>query len=182
MPSKAKCSHDDSRLSCIECGTVICSGCLIQCPVGFRCGTCTGISVKRTAAASSANALIVARGLIACVGMGYGFGVLEPYINLPFVGVFLCLGAGLMAGRVAYPLVTDHRIGNGVTVTIVFGLLIGMSFTNIATMLSVLSVALVHAFTSQPELIIKVLYSLACALFNPVAFIVGFWRMTAWRP
>lgn len=181
MPPKANCSHDDSRLSCVECGTVICSGCLIQCPVGFRCGTCAGTSVKRPAAASSSNALIVARALLTCVAIGYGFGVLEPFLDLPFIGVFVCFAAGLMAGRVAVPLVTDQRIGNGVSVTVVFGLLIGMSFTQIATVMGVISVATAHAFTSQPELIIKALTAFASALFNPVAFIVAFWRMTAWR-
>jgi hypothetical protein len=168
-------------LTCVDCGKTICSGCLVQCPVGFRCGECGGGPKSAKAAAKPANFLIVARSLITCGFFGFLFGVLEPYIDLPFVGVFICLAVGMMAGKLAFPIVTDHRIGNGATVTMIFGLLIGMSFTILALVFAATLSAIGYAFTSSPESIVPAMWSFISFIFSPVAFIVGFWRMTTWR-
>jgi len=182
MPEKPKCNHDESRLTCVDCGNVICSACLVQCPVGFRCRTCSGSQSKgKEGTTKAVNFLIVARSLITCGLFGYLFGMLEPFIDIPWVGVFLCLAAGFMAGRLGAPVVDDRRIGNGTVVTIVFGLLIGMSLTRMAVFLNLVLMAVVHAFTSQPDIIFSALYNFVGALFNPAAFIFGFLRSSVWR-
>jgi hypothetical protein len=178
--AKPQCKHEDSRLTCRDCSKPICSACLVQCPVGFRCPECSG-GGKKPSAGKAPNFLIVARSLTTCAVMGYVFGILEPFINIPFVSVFICLAAGMMAGKLAAPIVTDHRIGNATTVTLMFGLLIGMSFTQIAMMLGAVLVGVVQAFTSQPNLIVPMLSAFIGGLFNPMGFIMGFWRMTTWR-
>lgn len=187
---KAKCNHDETRLTCVDCSTPICSTCLVQCPVGFRCAACGGGpsgtgrgggTPKRASRAGSVNHLIVARSLFCCIAIGYAFGFALPYINVPFVDVFICLFLGLAVGRVARPVVTDDRIGNAVTVTMVFGLLIGLSLTDATQVFNIVLSAIVNAFTSQPAEIFNVLGSAVSLLFNPAAFILGFWRASVWR-
>lgn len=172
----AKCSHEDSRLTCIDCNNPICSQCLVQCPVGFRCKSCAG---QLNRSHTSGTTMLVARTLALCVGIGFGAGWAMPYINVPFISCLICYFLGLLIGRWLAKII-DFKMGNNVAKIIVFGLLIGMSLSPLGALPFLMMAMLRESITSQGSMIFAALTSIVGILFCPVCFIVGILRPTVW--
>src|SRR6185369_11308392 len=143
-----KCSHEDSRISCIDCSSALCSQCLVQCPVGFRCKACVG-AVKNPL--TSMSWMLVARTLLVCIGIGFAAGWIMPMIAIPFLSCIICYFLGLFIGRWLAKII-DHKMGNQVGKVIVFGLLIGMSFSPYGLLPFLLVNVMSSAFTAHGSL------------------------------
>ena len=169
-----KCNHEDTRLSCVECNAPICSNCMVQCPVGFRCKKCIGEATKPLRAGTPS---LVARTFLLCAGIGFGAGTLMPFIRIPFISCFICYFIGLFAGR-ALSKTLDFRIADHAGKIIFWGLLGGLLLTKIGTaelfMLGMLPAALMSGT------IIPILGGIVGMLFNPVCFFIGVLRATVW--
>jgi len=168
--------HDcgDSRLTCIDCSGTICSKCMVQCPVGFRCSACGKVKNPFT----SVSPLLVARTLLICVAIGFGFGYLMPIIDLPWIGFFICYFAGLFIGRFLTKLI-DYKMGRNIGTTIVFGLLIGMALTPLRFLPLAWGMCMSQAFSSGTD-IFGGLGCVVSSMFSPVIFVVGVLRPTIW--
>lgn len=172
-----QCNHDETRLTCVDCGKLICSNCLVQCPVGFRCKPCGG---PKTVSGHKPGAFGAAKSLAICAVCGFGYGSIMPFIGVPFFSCVIAFLLGLLCGRFLSG-VLDSKLGSALTTTIVFGLMIGMSFTSTAGIAWLLVDLIKAPFVGEFALIIPGLTRLASALFCPVGFIVGVLRMTVWR-
>ena len=176
-----KCSHEDSRLTCIDCSSPICGQCLVQCPVGFRCKACVGggssASGKRKGPATAP--WLVARTLLMFTGIGCGAGWLMPFIRVPYLSCIICYFLGLFTGRWAARFI-DNKLGDNVTKVIVFGILIGFCFSPYAA-LPLIMFETVRASAMAQELnIFQGLTAIVGGLFSPVLFVVGILKATVW--
>lgn len=174
---KKQCSHEDTRLSCTECGQPICSNCMIQCPVGFRCKTCVhGEKNIKTAAASG---MIVAK----CFGASALVGLLAswiiPIINVPFLSCFICFFLGVYGGKWVLQFI-DPRLGPKTGLTVVFGALIGMSLGPLNIIPFVILHLLGAPLSGAGVNFIESFGGIVCCLFNPVCFFAGLLRPTVW--
>ncbi len=70
-----KHSHGDSRLTCVDCGEIICAKCFVQCPVGFRCQNC---SKRFESHLTIVSPWIIARTVLACIVLGSIYGFVLP--------------------------------------------------------------------------------------------------------
>ncbi len=166
-----KHSCGDSRITCVDCGTIICSKCLVQCPVGFRCGSCGKVSNPLTAV----SPMLVARTLGLCTLIGFAFGHVMPFIDLPWIGVILCYFAGLFTGRFLTRFI-DYKLGRNIGTIIGFGLLIGMSLSPLRFLPLAWGMCL-QGSAADP---FGGLFCIVCSLFSPVGFVVGVLRPTLW--
>ena len=167
----------DSRITCIDCGSVICSKCLVQCPVGFRCAPCGNVKNPLT----SLTPFLVAKTLAFCGVAGFVGGWIMPFINVPFFTCILAYFLGIILGRILARVI-DYKMGRGVGTTIVFGVLIGMSFSPYGFLPVVMAEFLSKAFFAiSPHYgILDALVDIASGLFVPVGFIIGIMRPTVW--
>lgn len=175
-----KCSHEDSRIKCSECDATICSNCLVQCPVGFRCQSCVGSKNKGVKSASVQPLWLVAtKAFAASVFVGLVAGWLIPFMAIPYISCFICLFMGLYSGRWLVQHV-DRSLGARTAPTIVFGVLLGM----LLGPLHVIPLALVSVITdsvsSQGTTIFDGLNGGLSLLFDPVCFFAGILRPTVW--
>ena len=83
-----KCDHADTRLACIECSSPICSNCLVECAVGFRCKSC--VAPVKSAATPPSGPMLVARTLGLFVAVGFAAGWIMPMIRVPFFSCVIC--------------------------------------------------------------------------------------------
>jgi hypothetical protein len=170
-----KCSHEDSRLTCIDCSTPICSNCMVQCPVGFRCKSCgtAGSPQKKSTAVGGVKLF----GLSALVGAGGGWGM--SFFSIPFINCILYFFVGLIAGRWLAQFI-DYQLRDRSGRIIVLGTLLGMCFSPLAavpfTALGVLTIA----FTTSPQTIFSGFAGIVGMLFTPTIFLVGILRSTVW--
>jgi hypothetical protein len=123
--------------------------------------------------------MLVARTLAVCTGVGMGAGWLMPFIQVPFLSCIICYFLGLFSGRWLAKVI-DHKMGNKVGTTIVFGLLIGMSLSPLGMLPFLILDILRAAITGQGATIFEGLNLIANALFCPVCFIAGVLRPTVW--
>lgn len=172
-----KHSCGESRITCIDCGSIICSKCLVQCPVGFRCSACGNVKNPLTAL----TPFIVAKSLIFCGLAGFLGGWTLPFIGVPFFACILAYFLGIILGRILAKLI-DYRMGRGVGTTIVFGVLIGMSFSPYGFLPFAMAETLSKAIfqMSSHYGILDALTDIVASLFVPVGFIVGIMRPTVW--
>lgn len=172
-----KHSCGDSKLTCIDCSAIICGKCLVQCPVGFRCDSCGNVKNPLT----SITPLIVAKTLAICGVAGFVGGWILPFIGVPFLTCILAYFLGIIIGRLLARVI-DYKMGRGVGTTIVFGVLIGMSFSPYGflpfIMVETLTQAIFHM--SAQYGILDALTDIASSLFVPVGFIIGIMRPTVW--
>ena len=171
-----KCSHEDSRLTCIECSAPICSQCLVQCPVGFRCKSCVG-AMKNPL--TSVTPRLVVRTLAVCAGIGFGAGWILQFISVPFFSCIISYFLGLFAGRWLAKVI-DYKMGSNVGKTIVFGLLIGMSFTPYSQLPLVMFEIFRDSIIAHPASIFDGLIGIVSCIFCPLCFVVGVLRPTVW--
>lgn len=169
MISKHSCG--DSKLTCIDCSAVICGKCMVQCPVGFRCGSCGKISNPLTAV----TPFLVAKTLGLCALIGFGFGHAMQFIDLPWIGVIICYFVGLVTGRFLTRFI-DYKMGRNIGTTIVFGLLIGMSLSPLRFLPMAWGMCLQNS-GAEP---FSGMFCVVCSLFSPVGFVVGVLRPTVW--
>ncbi len=172
----AKCSHEESRLTCIDCNNPICSNCLVQCPVGFRCPSCVGATKNPVTAVAP---LLIARTLAICAAIGFGGGWLMMFINIPFISCIICYFLGLFTGRWLATII-DYKIGSNIGKIIVFGLLIGMFLSPLGALPLLMLETLKDAVTGQGSTIFGALSCIAGSLFSPICFVVGILRPTVW--
>lgn len=172
-----KCDHADSRLKCSECEAPICSNCMTQCPVGFRCPACIGGSAK--SASSGPSAWLVTRTLAICVAIGFAGGWIMPFIRVPLLCCFIAFLLGLAAGKWLAGIL-DRRLAEKTGTIVVFGLLIGLSLSPYA-MIVPIAVEMIRApLTGDVTHIISDLNAFVPLIFSPVCFIVGVLRPSIW--
>lgn len=169
------CSHDDSRLTCSECDAPICSNCLVQCPVGFRCKTCVGANKKPT----QSPALTVAKAFGASFLVGLVAGWLIPFMAIPYVSCFICFFMGIYSGRWLVQHL-DRSLGAKVAPTVVFGLLIGMSLGPLHVIPLAIFSLLTGSVFSPGSTIFHGLNDVVSLVFDPVCFFAGVLRPTLW--
>ncbi len=172
MAGKHSCG--DSRITCIDCGGIICSKCLVQCPVGFRCSKC-GTSKNPL---TDVSPMLVVRTLAICAVIGFVFGNIMPFIDLPWIGFLICYFFGLFVGRFLTKFI-DHKLGNNIGKTIVFGLLIGMALSPLRFYPLAWGLCMQTTF-SQGTDIFGGLGCIVSSLFSPVIFVVGVLKPTVW--
>lgn len=173
MMGKHSCG--DSRITCVDCGTIICSKCLVQCPVGFRCGSCG--RVKNSL--SSLTPLAVAKTLAMCGVAGSVGGWLTTFISVPFLDCIIAFFVGIVLGRLLTRVI-DYRLGRGFTTTVVFGVLIGMTFSPYGLLPMIIGEVLTAGFTNVQYGIVRALTEVVNELFVPVCFFIGIMRATVW--
>jgi hypothetical protein len=170
-----KCSHEDSRLTCIECGKPICGNCMVQCPVGFRCGSCgTGGDQPKKSTTVGAAKLF---GLCALVGAGGGWAM--SIFVIPYLSCILFFFVGLIAGRWLAKFI-DYQLRDRAGTVIVFGILFGMCFSPLSGVPAMAIGIMTMAFTSSPESIFPGIMAILGMLFTPICFVVGILRPTIW--
>lgn len=173
--SGKKCSHEDTRLTCSECSKPICSQCLVQCPVGFRCKACCGTDKKETGARTRVVKTFFAAALVGLIS-----GWIMPFIDIPFVSCFICFFMGIYGGRWLVKFIDHRALGAKAAPTVVFGTLLGMSFSPLCLIpviiIGLLGFPLTHAGTT----IVDSMGGILNVLFNPVCFFAGILRPTIW--
>lgn len=104
-----------------------------------------------------------------------------PFIGVPFFTCILAYFLGIILGRILAKLI-DYRMGRGVGTTIVFGVLIGMSFSPYGFLPFAMAEALSKAIfqMSSQYGILDAFTDIVASLFVPVGFIVGIMRPTVW--
>ena len=103
------------------------------------------------------------------------------FINVPFIGCFICYFLGLFAGRwLAAKVIDYHRLGSNVAKIIVFGLFIGMTLTPLALMPFMIVQMLLASITGPGTPIFEGLTFIVSSLFSPACFFVGVLRPTVW--
>lgn len=177
MTLPAACSHEESRITCIDCSSPICSNCLIQCPVGFRCKSCGAGTAKNSR--TSTTGIVTAQTLALCAAIGFAAGWIMLFINVPFLACFICYFLGIFVGRWLGRII-DIRLRDTAGKIVAFGLLIGLSFSpyNVIPMLMVETI--LSTFLGQGGSLFGALSCIASALFCPVGFIVGVMRAAVW--
>ena len=114
-----RCSlHPDveTRLACGRCGTYICPRCMIQTPVGARCGECAMVRKLPTFDVKPAYYFraAVAGGVVAVVG-GVIWGLLLN-LHVPFLPWLLAIGVGYLVGE-AISVAANRKRGSGLALT-----------------------------------------------------------------
>jgi Na+-translocating ferredoxin:NAD+ oxidoreductase RnfD subunit len=117
------------------------------------------------------------RTLAICAFLGFGAGWIMPFITVPFLSSIICYFIGIMCGRWLAGVI-DRRLGNNLTKTVVFGLLIGMSMSPYHVM-PVLIFETIQTSMMAGE-IFGGLYNAIGAIFTPLCFIVGVLRPAIW--
>jgi hypothetical protein len=168
------CSHEDTRLTCIDCNAPICSNCMVQCPVGFRCKSCgtAESSVKRSGAVGGAVKLF---GLSVVVGAGTGWAM--NYFSVPIFNCVLYFFVGLISGRWLAKFI-DYQLRDRSGKIVVLGTLLGMCFTPLANIPPAALYLLTMAFTSSPQSIFPAIWAILGMLFSPICFFAGLVRST----
>lgn len=123
--------------------------------------------------------MLVARTLALCIGIGFGAGWLIPFINISFIGCFICYFLGLFTGRWLAKVI-DYKMGSNVTKIIVFGLLIGMSLSPFGLLPFLMVETLKASIMGQGTNMFGGLSCIVGGIFSPVCFIVGVLRPTVW--
>jgi hypothetical protein len=171
-----KCSHEDSRLTCIECSAPICSSCMVVCPVGFKCkscGTTTGSPIKKSSSVGRGKLF----GLSTLVGAGGGWAM--TFFSIPFLNCFLYFFVGLIAGQWLAKFI-DYQLRDRAGKIIVLGTLLGMCLSPLVAMPPTMLLLLSTAFTTNPAAILPGFVSILSMLFTPTIFIVGILKPTVW--
>lgn len=148
---------------------------MVQCPVGFRCKSCSKVESKLT----SVTPVLVAKSLGVCAATGFAFGHIMPWIGVPFFSCVICYFLGFFAGRLLIARVVDYKLGRSIGLTIVFGLLIGMSLTDVGA-LPMAWLTILQATVFSGKEIFNGLTFIVSSLFCPVAFVLGVLRETVW--
>lgn len=113
-----RCStHPDveTGLACGTCGKYICPRCMIQTPVGARCGDCARVTRHPTFDVTPSYYLraSVAGGVVGVVaGVVWGWGSL---LGIPFLPWLLAIGTGYAVGEVI-SMVSNRKRGSGLAV------------------------------------------------------------------
>lgn len=168
-----KCSHEDARLKCADCGAPICGNCLVECPVGFRCKSCIRPQGSKLA---NASWVVVLRALGASALIGLFVGWLMPNFQIPYISAFIYFFLGIYGGRWLVNHIDHHRLGSRTTMTIVFGVLLGMSFSPLAQ----IPLLIVDILANHGQSIFGSLLNVLSVLFDPVCFFAGILRPTVW--
>ena len=137
-----RCSlHPDveTRLACSRCGTYICPRCMIQTPVGARCGECAMVRKLPTFDVKPAYYFraAVAGGVVAVVA-GIVWALIRLYIPIigPILSWPLAIGVGYLVGE-AISLAANRKRGGGLPVIAGVGMVIAIAASGFWPPLSV---------------------------------------------
>ena len=169
-----KCSHEDSRLTCIDCSKPICGNCMVTCPVGFRCSSC-GMSGSPVKSSSSTVGIVNLFGLSALIGAGSGWAM--SFFSIPFVNPILYYFVGMTAGRWLANFI-EYQMRDRAGRVIVLGTLFGMCFSPLAALPPMAFGMMTMAFTSNPDAILPGIWTILGVMFTPAAFVAGILRST----
>jgi hypothetical protein len=171
------CSHEDSKLKCIQCDTSICGQCMIECPVGFRCATC--VSPRNTTAKTTEYTWKVpAKAFGASVLVGVAAAWVMTFVHVPFIDCLISFFLGIYSGRWLTQFL-DRRLGDRTALTVVFGTLFGMCFSPqifIPYIIFEILGAMITGTATIPESLLAVV----SILFTPACFYAGILRPTVW--
>lgn len=175
-----QCNHEDSRITCSACEKTICSNCLIQCPVGFRCKECVNAKSNSTqgkASPSPFTSMLKAFGASVLVGLVAGW--LIPFMAIPYISCFICFFMGIYSGRWLVQHI-DRSVGSKTTATVVIGVLFGMCLGPLNVIpLGMISILTGSVF-SQGSSIFEGLNNIVSLVFDPVCFFAGVLRPIYW--
>jgi hypothetical protein len=115
----------------------------------------------------------------ACSLLGFGGGLIMPFIQIPFLSCVVCYFMGLLGGRWLAQFV-DHRMGGNTTKIIVFGMLLGMSFSCLAGYPIGVAYMLAVTLMNGGAGFFDAITMAVSALFCPLAFIFGALRPTVY--
>lgn len=169
-----ECNHAESRLTCIECSKPICSQCMVQCPVGFRCKACIGSANKSQ---GPSLRMVSIKTFAICAAMGSAAAWLMPFIGLPYISCFIWFFIGVFAGQHLAKII-DYRLRGSATKIIVFGILLGMSLSPFGVIVPALVLSVCTALASGGGDFFGALLNIAFFLWVPIAFVVGVLRST----
>jgi hypothetical protein len=169
------CSHAESRLTCIECSKPICSQCMVQCPVGFRCKTCVGSANKSQ---GPSLRMVSIKTFAICAAMGFGAAWLMPFIGLPYISCFIWFFIGVYAGQHLAKII-DYRLRGSAIRIIILGILLGMSLSPIGVQLTGVFLEAVASLASGGSDFFGALLNIAFFLWVPIAFVAGVLRSAA---
>ncbi len=101
----------ETGLACGRCGRYICPRCMIQTPVGSRCGDCARVRKSPVFDVSGRQYLLAS---LAAVGFGVILGVVGGILRMelghfPFVTGILAAGVGYLMGEVVSRVVNRKR-------------------------------------------------------------------------
>ncbi|HEY9683773.1 MAG TPA: hypothetical protein V6C86_19485 [Oculatellaceae cyanobacterium] len=115
----------------------------------------------------------------ACSLLGLGGGLIMPFIQIPLFSCVICYFMGLFGGRWLIQFM-DYRMGENTTRIIVFGLLLGMSFSCLSGYPLVVCWMISSSIMHGGAGLFDVLANAVCWLFCPLAFIFGVLRPTVY--
>ena len=168
-----KCSHENTRLKCVDCEKPICSACMVECPVGVRCKDC--IKPKGQPKLTIAPWFSVAKAFGASALIGCAVGWLMPHLSIPYISCLICFFLGIYSGRWLKGHL-DHKLGSSTGITVVFGVLFGIALSPLAA----LPLLILSILTGQSPSIFDSLLAVLSVLFDPVCFFAGILRPTLW--
>lgn len=168
-----KCSHEDARIKCADCEAPICSNCMVECPVGYRCKKC--VQPKGQNQLAQATWVIVLKAFAASALIGCTTGWLMHFINIPYINCLIFFFLGIYSGRWLLKHL-DRRLGSRTGSVIVFGVLFGMALSPLA----LLPVIIISVLTGNSPSIFDSLLTVLSILFDPVCFFAGILRPTIW--
>lgn len=172
-----KCDHEDTRLKCTECDAPICSACLVQCPVGFRCKKCVQPQ-KQDIKDAPWMARVKCFAASAFVGLVAGWMI--PHMGIPYISCFICFFMGIYSGRWLVKFVDHHHLGSKTAPTIVYGVLLGMCFSPLILIPPMILTLLGFPFMGSGVTVSQSLLGVLSVLFDPVCFFAGILRPTVW--
>lgn len=170
------CSHEDSKLKCVQCEKPICGQCMIECPVGFRCASCVSPTQKDKGTEYTWKTVAKAFGASALVGVAAAW--VMALVHVPFIDCLISFFLGIYGGRWLTQFL-DRRLAEKTGPTVVYGTLFGMCFSPLIGIPLVIIVTLWSTFSGQGN-IIEWMLGVVTLLFNPACFFAGILRPTVW--
>jgi hypothetical protein len=124
MSIAANHSCGDSRLKCVDCSAVVCPSCMIACPVGNRCQSCSGL--PKGAVTHRTDLSFDRRKALGCFLFGGLSGWLIPYVTFGMAAFCFAL-AFWAAGRETGVHLRrgDKQLALGVTLPFLVGMGLG---------------------------------------------------------
>lgn len=97
MLKKQTCDHSDTRLKCNDCEQPVCPKCMVQCPVGVRCKTCS--PAAKTSSSGDLNPVMMIK--VVCLSFIASF--LISFAETAVMMVMpICLLCGVTAAVTGY--------------------------------------------------------------------------------
>jgi hypothetical protein len=151
---------------------------MVECPVGLKCKPCVR-GREKDSKETLGSKYYVAKGLGASALVGLAAGWVMPFIHIPWVDCFIAFFLGIYSGRWLVNHL-DRRLAGKTAMTVVFGVLFGMTLGPLHTIPVTIIMVLAMPFTGGGLTIWDALGGVVSLLFCPVCFFAGVLRPTVW--